>query len=119
MVVLGSVTRKTRFRTAVGWLGSPCRHSDSSGKESSVKSNPCRSEYSAVSGQAVIGNSSPPLPYPTGWFCVRFSKSWKPGSVVAAPLMGEDLVVHRTRSGKGHATRSCCPHLGAGGAVDD
>ncbi|MFE5872541.1 Rieske (2Fe-2S) protein [Streptomyces roseifaciens] len=63
-----------------------------------------------------------PLPYPSGWFCVGFSREWKPGDVRALRFMGGDVVVFRTRRGLLRATLPYCPHLGAhlgaGGTVD-
>ncbi|MFE4367783.1 Rieske 2Fe-2S domain-containing protein [Streptomyces sp. NPDC056835] len=66
--------------------------------------------------------ADPPLPYPTGWFCLGPSTLWKPGSVQTQRFMGRDIVVHRTRSGILQAQEAHCPHLGAhlgaGGHVD-
>ena len=39
------------------------------------------------------------LPYPNGWFAVAFSKELKPGAVLRRRLMGEEVVVYRTRGG--------------------
>ncbi|MEU1673650.1 hypothetical protein ABZ752_16665 [Streptomyces roseifaciens] len=40
------------------------------------------------------------LSYPSGWFCLGFSRQWKPGDVHTRPFMGTDVPVHRTREGK-------------------
>ncbi|MEU7167718.1 Rieske 2Fe-2S domain-containing protein [Streptomyces morookaense] len=63
-----------------------------------------------------------PLPYPAGWFLLALSHEVRPGGVLTCRLMGEDIVVYRTRSGRVRAVRPYCPHLGAhlgcGGRVD-
>ncbi|MFD9823042.1 Rieske 2Fe-2S domain-containing protein [Streptomyces violascens] len=63
-----------------------------------------------------------PLPYPTGWFMLVPSRDVRRGQVRTCRLMGEDVVVYRTRSGRVRAARPYCPHLGAhlgcGGRVD-
>ncbi|MEE1822176.1 Rieske 2Fe-2S domain-containing protein [Streptomyces sp. BE20] len=47
----------------------------------------------------------------------------RPGTVTTKRLMGEDVVLYRTRSGRIRVVRPYCPHLGAhlgcGGRVDD
>ncbi len=53
------------------------------------------------------------LPYPNGWFAVAFSKELKPGAVLRRRLMGEEVVVYRTRGGTPVVTKPFCPHLGA------
>jgi phenylpropionate dioxygenase-like ring-hydroxylating dioxygenase large terminal subunit len=62
------------------------------------------------------------LPYPDGWFAVAFTSELGPGTVLRRRLMGEEIVVYRTRRGKPFAVRPYCPHLGAhlgvGGRVD-
>ncbi|GHF51723.1 (2Fe-2S)-binding protein [Kitasatospora xanthocidica] len=62
-----------------------------------------------------------PLPYPSGWFCVGRVRDLPPGRVRTARLMGEDVVLYRTRRGAVRAVGPHCPHLGAhfgaGGAV--
>lgn len=62
------------------------------------------------------------LSFPTGWFCVGFSREWEPGRLLTRPFMDSDIVVYRTRSGVLRAVRPFCPHLGAhlgaGGTVD-
>lgn len=66
--------------------------------------------------------STAELPYPNGWFAVAFSSELRAGRVLRQRLMGEDVVVYRTRSGVPVVTRPYCPHLGAhlghGGTVD-
>ncbi|MFF3767561.1 Rieske 2Fe-2S domain-containing protein [Streptomyces sp. NPDC001922] len=57
--------------------------------------------------------STPRLPYPGGWSAVAFSEELKPGRVLTRPLMGEDVVLYRMRSGGIRAVRPYCPHLGA------
>lgn len=39
------------------------------------------------------------LPYPNGWSAVAFSRELNPGKVLRRRLMGEDVVVYRTRGG--------------------
>lgn len=39
------------------------------------------------------------LPYPNGWFAVAWSRELKPGHELSGRLMGEDVVVRRTRAG--------------------
>ncbi|MFE4393587.1 MULTISPECIES: aromatic ring-hydroxylating oxygenase subunit alpha [Streptomycetaceae] len=56
---------------------------------------------------------SAPLPYPSGWFCVGRSRDLPPGRVRAVRLMGEDVVLYRTRRGAVRAVGPHCPHLGA------
>ncbi|MEU1778500.1 MULTISPECIES: aromatic ring-hydroxylating oxygenase subunit alpha [Streptomyces] len=80
-------------------------------------------EYkSNFSATAANENHLESLPYPTGWFCVGFSKEWRTGQVRAVPFMGSDIVVYRTRRGRLKVTRPYCPHLGAhlgaGGRID-
>lgn len=62
------------------------------------------------------------LPYPDGWFCLAFSDELPPGGVLTRTLMGEEVVLYRTRGGVLRAVRPYCPHLGAhlgaGGAVE-
>lgn len=71
---------------------------------------------------AVPRPAAPP-PYPDGWFAVASSAELRPGRVLTRRLMGEDVVVYRTRSGRLRAVRPFCPHLGAhlghGGRVRD
>jgi nitrite reductase/ring-hydroxylating ferredoxin subunit len=61
-------------------------------------------------------------PYPNGWFAVAFADELPPGRVLRRRLMGEDLVVYRTRGGVVRAVEPYCPHLGAhigyGGRVE-
>ncbi|MBD0691899.1 aromatic ring-hydroxylating oxygenase subunit alpha [Streptomyces sp. CBMA123] len=56
---------------------------------------------------------SAPLPYPSGWFCVGRTRDLPPGRVRTARLMGEDVVLYRTRRGAVRAIGPHCPHLGA------
>ncbi|MFE6778396.1 Rieske 2Fe-2S domain-containing protein [Streptomyces sp. NPDC057702] len=64
----------------------------------------------------------PPPPYPDGWFPVATRAEVGPGRVVTRRLLGEDVVVYRTRGGRLRAVRPFCPHLGAhlghGGRVE-
>lgn len=53
------------------------------------------------------------LGYPTGWFVIAESNEVKPGQVKACHLMGEEVVLFRSQSGRIHATSAYCPHLGA------
>lgn len=55
----------------------------------------------------------PPLPYPTGWFCLAMSAEVTSGKVITRRLAGEDVVLYRLRSGDLQAVRPFCPHLGA------
>ncbi|WP_169806819.1 Rieske 2Fe-2S domain-containing protein [Actinomadura macra] len=52
-------------------------------------------------------------PYPDGWYGVAFSGDLRPGGVLRRRLMGEDVVLYRTRRGLTRAVRPYCPHLGA------
>ncbi|WP_186319308.1 Rieske 2Fe-2S domain-containing protein [Streptomyces sp. SAJ15] len=56
---------------------------------------------------------TPRLPYPDGWFALAATTEVRPGGVVTRRLMGEDVVLYRTRSGRVRAVRPFCPHLGA------
>ncbi|MGW1176048.1 aromatic ring-hydroxylating oxygenase subunit alpha [Kitasatospora sp. NPDC002543] len=56
---------------------------------------------------------SAPLPYPSGWFCVGRVRDLPPGRVRTVRLMGEDVVLYRTRRGAVRAVGPHCPHLGA------
>lgn len=56
---------------------------------------------------------APGLPYPSGWSALAFSNELKPGTVLTRPLMGEDVVLYRLRTGGVRAIRPYCPHLGA------
>ncbi len=77
-------------------------------------------------GQPVRGDvragDHPWPPYPSGWFCVGFSRELPAGKVLTRRFMGEDVVVYRTRAGAVRAVRPYCPHLGAhlgvGGTVE-
>jgi nitrite reductase/ring-hydroxylating ferredoxin subunit len=68
------------------------------------------------------GETTPALPYPSGWFSLGLSSELRPGTVLTRPCMGEDVVLYRTRDGELLAVRPYCPHLGAhlgaGGVVD-
>ena len=70
----------------------------------------------------VLAGDRPWLPYPSGWFCVGFSRELPAGRVITRRFMGEDVVVYRTRAGAVRAVRPYCPHLGAhlgvGGTVE-
>ncbi|MER7516742.1 Rieske 2Fe-2S domain-containing protein [Streptomyces sp. NPDC126499] len=55
----------------------------------------------------------PGLPYPSGWSALAFSDEVRRGSVLTRPLMGEDVVLYRLRTGGLRAVRPYCPHLGA------
>jgi phenylpropionate dioxygenase-like ring-hydroxylating dioxygenase large terminal subunit len=61
----------------------------------------------------VLAGDRPSLPYPSGWFCVGFSRELPAGRVITRRLAGEDVVVYRTRGGTIRAVRPYCPHLGA------
>lgn len=61
----------------------------------------------AVSGSRVLP------PYPDGWFGVAFGDELRPGGVLRRRLMGEEVVLYRTRRGLARAVRPYCPHLGA------
>ncbi|WP_316527186.1 aromatic ring-hydroxylating oxygenase subunit alpha [Kitasatospora brasiliensis] len=56
---------------------------------------------------------SAPLPYPSGWFCVGRLRELAPGRLRTVRLMGEDVVLYRTRRGAVRAVGPHCPHLGA------
>lgn len=62
------------------------------------------------------------LPYPNGWFVACFSHEVARGAVVTKPLMDQDIVLYRTRSGVARAIEPYCPHMGAhlghGGRVE-
>ncbi|WP_431045196.1 Rieske 2Fe-2S domain-containing protein [Streptomyces sp. P1-3] len=55
----------------------------------------------------------PRLPYPAGWSAVAFSEELGTGAVLTRPLMGQDVVLYRPRTGEVRAIRPFCPHLGA------
>ncbi|MFD0683345.1 Rieske 2Fe-2S domain-containing protein [Actinomadura fibrosa] len=59
---------------------------------------------------------------PDGWYGVAFGAELRPGQVLRRRLMGEDVVLYRTRGGTPRAVRPYCPHLGAhlghGGTVE-
>ncbi|MFF4421849.1 Rieske 2Fe-2S domain-containing protein [Streptomyces sp. NPDC001549] len=63
-----------------------------------------------------------PLPGPEGWVMLAPSTELRPGDVVTRRLMGEDVVIYRTRAGRVRVVRPYCPHLGAhlgcGGKVE-
>ncbi len=63
----------------------------------------------------------PMTPYPDGWFRVAHSDEIKPGEVMPLKLLGQDLVLFRTESGRASVLDAFCPHLGAhlghGGSV--
>jgi 3-ketosteroid 9alpha-monooxygenase subunit A len=58
-------------------------------------------------------NGQAPLPYPESWFMVAASAEVPRNKVVTRRLMGEDVVIYRTNSGRPRAVTSQCPHLGA------
>ncbi|MEU6709712.1 Rieske 2Fe-2S domain-containing protein [Streptomyces wuyuanensis] len=72
--------------------------------------------------RAPYSDENAPLPYPTGWFMLAPSRDLRPGTVSTRRLMGEDVVLYRTRRGQARVIRPYCPHLGAhlgyGGRVD-
>jgi nitrite reductase/ring-hydroxylating ferredoxin subunit len=57
--------------------------------------------------------STAQLPYPNGWFALAFDNEVRPGRVLRRRLMGEDVVVYRTRGGLLRVVSPHCPHLGA------
>jgi phenylpropionate dioxygenase-like ring-hydroxylating dioxygenase large terminal subunit len=69
-----------------------------------------------------VAADRPRLPYPNGWFAVAFSEEVPPGRVLRRRLMGEDVVIYRTRGGVVRVIEPYCPHLGAhlgyGGRVE-
>ena len=69
-----------------------------------------------------LAERRPRRPYPDGWFAIAFADELRPGGLLRRRLMGEDVVVYRTRSGMVRVVEPYCPHLGAhlgyGGAVD-
>ncbi|WFB05990.1 Rieske (2Fe-2S) protein [Streptomyces sp. LX-29] len=56
---------------------------------------------------------TPRLPYPDGWFALAATAELDRGVVLTRRLMGEDVVLYRTASGRPCAVRPFCPHLGA------
>jgi nitrite reductase/ring-hydroxylating ferredoxin subunit len=72
--------------------------------------------------QPPLAELQPRRPYPDGWFAVAFADELAPGRVLRRRLMGEDVVVYRTRSGVVRVVEPYCPHLGAhlgwGGTID-
>jgi cholesterol 7-desaturase len=68
-----------------------------------------------------VGNQAP-LPYPSGWFCLAYSRELPAGAVVTKRFMGQDVVLYRTMGGILRAVSAHCPHLGAhlgaGGRVE-
>ena len=73
-------------------------------------------------GARPLAADRPRLPYPNGWFAVAFSTEVPPGRVLRRRLMGDEVVIYRTRSGVVRVVEPYCPHLGAhlgyGGRVD-
>ncbi|MER7701551.1 Rieske 2Fe-2S domain-containing protein [Kitasatospora sp. NPDC097605] len=72
--------------------------------------------YLATDPSAVArtyGDEPSPLPYPEGWFLLVPSAEVRTGQVVTRRLMGQDVVVYRTRGGRVGVVRAHCPHLGA------
>jgi nitrite reductase/ring-hydroxylating ferredoxin subunit len=69
-----------------------------------------------------LAQQRPRRPYPNGWFAVAFSDELAAGRVLRRRLMGEDVVVYRTRAGVVRVVEPYCPHLGAhlghGGRVE-
>ncbi len=65
---------------------------------------------------------TPLPPYPTGWYAFGFANELRPGSLLARPFMGREVIVFRTQSGEYSASEAYCPHLGAhfghGGTVE-
>ncbi|MFC5719935.1 Rieske 2Fe-2S domain-containing protein [Streptomyces gamaensis] len=84
-----------------------------------MRSHLYRSPYPA---RTVADTAPEALPYPSGWFCLGFSREWPPGTVRTRGFMGADVVVYRTRNGVLRAVGPHCPHLGAhlgaGGTVE-
>ena len=72
--------------------------------------------------QAPSAELQPRRPYPDGWFAVAFAEELAPGRVLRRRLMGEELVIYRTRRGVVRVVEPYCPHLGAhlghGGWID-
>jgi phenylpropionate dioxygenase-like ring-hydroxylating dioxygenase large terminal subunit len=69
-----------------------------------------------------LAERQPRRPYPDGWFAVAFADELPPGRLLRRRLMGEDVVVYRTRAGVVRVVEPYCPHLGAhlgyGGRID-
>lgn len=62
------------------------------------------------------------LGYPSGWFAVALTRDLTRQRVLRRRLMGQDIVLYRTRTGRAYAVDPYCPHLGAhlgvGGTVE-
>jgi nitrite reductase/ring-hydroxylating ferredoxin subunit len=62
------------------------------------------------------------LPFPVGWYAIRFSHELAPGAVERVTFCGQSLVLFRTESGRAALVDAYCPHLGAhfghGGTVE-
>lgn len=54
----------------------------------------------------------PPV-YPNGWYRICEAHKLKPGDVMQVHMLGLDLAVFRTESGKAACIYAYCPHLGA------
>ena len=52
-------------------------------------------------------------PYPNGWYLAEFSHLLKPGDIKVVPMLGQELVLFRTKDGKPHMVDTYCPHMGA------
>lgn len=71
-----------------------------------------------------IGNGEYRYPFPAfpnGWFPVEVSHKLTPGQHISKHVLGKDVVVYRTESGKANVIGAYCPHMGAhigiGGSV--
>ncbi|MFE6777579.1 Rieske 2Fe-2S domain-containing protein [Streptomyces sp. NPDC057702] len=56
---------------------------------------------------------APRGPYADGWFALAGSAELRRGRVLTRRLMGEDVVLYRSASGRVHASEAHCPHMGA------
>ncbi|MBB5936958.1 Rieske 2Fe-2S domain-containing protein [Streptomyces zagrosensis] len=56
---------------------------------------------------------APRGPYADGWFALAASSELQRGKVLTRRLMGEDVVLYRSASGRVRATEAHCPHMGA------
>ncbi|XP_043201447.1 cholesterol 7-desaturase nvd-like [Amphibalanus amphitrite] len=54
-----------------------------------------------------------PPPYPNAWFAALESRELRPGQVRPLDILGQHLVLFRTRAGEARVLDGICPHLGA------
>ena len=64
----------------------------------------------------------PLKPYPNGWYVIANSEEVANGQILIKKIVGKEVVVFRTKSGKIAVTDAYCPHMGGhfgyGGSVE-